>query len=233
MSNRNFRGRTQKMYLLGVEYENNLWNMTVQGLTSQYNIKIGKDNVECSCPDFSNRKNICKHLYFVFSQVAQYYEGDLILSNIESSGIQTTNIIKLTDTVFAGLSDKLSARLKKRMEVTKETPTEYKLEPESECVICFDLIEPGEKLFQCVKQCKKYCHDACITIWTARGQNTCPYCRTVIDDSKEKNKKYDPLDKFTGLKIATENNVYVNDFLNDNSSLKVNAMDIKKITSMV
>lgn len=216
MSNRNFRGKTQKMYLLGVEYENNLWNMSIQGLTSQYNIKIGKDNVECSCPDFNNRKNICKHLYFVFSQIAQYYEGDLILSDIESSN-EKINTIKLNDTVFANLSDKLSARLKQRIEITEKVQNDIKLEPDSECVICFESIELDEKLFQCVKQCKKYCHEACIAIWTARGKNTCPYCRTEINDSK-KNTKYDPLDKFTKLKI---------------SPIKVNMMDIKKITSNV
>lgn len=236
MSNRNYRGRTQKMYLLNVECSDNQWNMSVQGLTSQYNIKVGKDIVECTCPDFTNRKNICKHLYFIFSQVAQYQEGDLILANIESSGGQETNNIKLNDTVFTGLSNKLTARLKKRMEVMQptENPTIIP-EDDSECVICFEQIEKDDKLFQCVKQCKKFCHDACIQIWLARGQNTCPYCRTVIDDKKE-TAKYDPLDKFIGLKLSssppqTENTVFINDFLSDNSSsLKVSHMDLKKIT---
>lgn len=234
MSNRNFRGKTQKMYLLGVEYEANQWNMTLQGLTNQYTITIGKDKVECSCPDFNNRKNVCKHLYFIFSQVAQYYEGDLVLSTIESSGDQTTNNIKLNDKVFNGLSEKLTSRLRKRMEVAKETKTN--LEPETECVICFESIEPDEKLFQCVKQCKKYCHDACIKIWTGRGQNTCPYCRATINEDKS-NKTYDPLDKFTGLKISTEppkDVKFVNDYLNTVPDFIVNFdAHSKKIQSFI
>ena len=66
------RARKQMILLLECEeLESGEWSLLVRGNTgTNYRISIGR-RLSCSCPDFSNQKKPCKHLYYILNYVAE------------------------------------------------------------------------------------------------------------------------------------------------------------------
>jgi len=127
-------------------------------LGNLYNVSIGEET-SCSCPDFSNNKNRCKH------QI-------LCLLNEFNVGINN-------DILHDG---RLSFQLSELVESNSQC-----IEGD-DCPICFDEINIKDRSWNC-KQCLKSFHKFCIDRWLSLSMisnrySTCPMCRSLIDGSR-------------------------------------------------
>lgn len=59
-------------------------------------------------------------------------------------------------------------------------PNDTVLEKETDCSICFEKIEAGEKIYNI--PCKHIFHKECMTKWIQRRKKTCPMCRRCIHE---------------------------------------------------
>lgn len=187
------RGMKQKMYLLSAKYEqnNNNWNFQVKGTTNDYNLRINKEEMSCTCPDFTGRGRICKHLYFIVGRIGQ--NEDLIYQLEEDIEKGNRGSI-LSEDELKILSDNLSERLIQRItQINKKPNNEIVNTLNDDCSICFESLK-NCSISQCVLVCKNYFHEECIDTWL-NINTTCPLCRGKWTLKLENNTEYDPLDK--------------------------------------
>ena len=153
------RALSQRMsYVKIYETDKNRY-YTVKGNSGHiYHVNIG-EQTSCSCPDFVNNRNRCKHQILCF---------------IHDFNIGINNSI-LHD-------DRLSIILSELEEFN------FQCIEGDECPICFDIISKNDLLWNC-KQCRKVFHKLCIERWLSLSmisctRSTCPMCRSVIYESK-------------------------------------------------
>ena len=112
------------------------------------------------------KKKPCKHLYFIVTQVAQneeltqYFKKDPSISK---------NAYKILD-------QKLSERLKSRLQGDSKEKKDIDLKDDTDCTICFTEMEKETEDLEDCGTCKKFFHTQCITVWKSRNP-TCPLCR--------------------------------------------------------
>lgn len=191
-SDRIKRGLVQRLYLVNVLKVNDSdWEFNVEGSTGNiYEVKLC-DNISCECIDFSKRKKICKHIYFIIGKVLNKKEW---LNNIgENPDINLFDYffekssINLNDYIYERILEKKGDKEKevekdiKDIEKEKELQSKKNLDYlcEEVCPICYDNFEKEDldnKIDDC-NICKNYIHIACLKIWLRRSL-TCPYCRS-------------------------------------------------------
>lgn len=121
--------------------------------------------------DFRIRKNICKHVYFIVTQVGQ--NDDLL--NCFKSGQRT-----ISKTAFKLLDENLTERLRARLEKPTKDTKDIDLKDDPTCIVCFlDMDKDTEKLEDC-GSCKRYFHSECIAAWKGHSPS-CPFCRGSLD----------------------------------------------------
>ena len=128
---------------------------TVKGSSGiLYDVSIGQ-KTSCSCPDFTNNRNRCKHQ---------------ILCLLADFNIGIHNDILHSTSLRISLQD---------LEDSNPVAMEG-----DECPICFDVINRIYNSHTC-KQCHKSFHKLCIERWVclstlSGGSSTCPMCRAEI-----------------------------------------------------
>jgi len=102
---RESRALNQRMYLLEAEQKGVCWSFKVEGFSGRnYTVIIGRDKINCTCPDYKIRQNICKHLYFIVGRIACCSESMSMLENTDG----------LDESSFRLISDKLCERMFQR-----------------------------------------------------------------------------------------------------------------------
>ena len=137
----------------------------------------------CSCPDYAQRRSVCKHMMFIIGRIAQDQSA---LFNMKSDVHNIFDIKK-------NLTEVLVTRLHKRIETQKPPLTQPTKETESEmddCCICFEeltLTSTPKNLLSVCFTCKHFFHKSCMDRWISI-KKTCPLCRQLI---LEEISKYD------------------------------------------
>ncbi|KAF1955528.1 hypothetical protein CC80DRAFT_594271 [Byssothecium circinans] len=148
---------------------------TIAGsMGNHYTVKI-RHVLACSCPDFTYRRNSCKHIIYTLLKVLKVSPESSLLHQIALTSAGLTSIfdaapaaphIDLTDTDADGVDD----------------PKRKSIE-DQECPICYSEFEPGkERIAYCKSFCGNNVHQICIDLWLSSqrsmyGKSTCPYCR--------------------------------------------------------
>lgn len=162
MSNRKERGLNERIYLLSASNHNNKWELTVKGSSNKvYKILLSKEKINCKCMDFTIRKKICKHLYFIFVKV------------LNSTFAINDNDIESIKNKFNEISDKLYSILSNHVGTCEKI--EY--DKSDSCCICFEDFG-DEDIIQCKMTCKNVFHMECINLWLSKNKN-CPLCRST------------------------------------------------------
>ena len=156
------RALKQPIYLLSADHEEpNEWVFQVQGFSgNHYTVNINSEECNCTCPDYTQRHNICKHVFFIIGRIAQD-QNCLLKFN------KSVNIFDIKPDLTQILKKRLVGRLG-NVEVVAET--EKSRNDFEDCCICFEDVIGNNTNFQCF-QCKQYIHKQCITKWK---KNTCP-----------------------------------------------------------
>lgn len=174
---RKLRGLNQRLYL--VESIDRTTNMekeyVIMGSTGNvYNVVIKNEPI-CTCPDYKQRKNRCKHIYFVLIKIMNVKEPDMELyDNDELKKMfkripQITNFLKVSDDIKKSY-DKL-----KNKKITQKDLNDS-------CPICLDDLSNGEKLITCRYSCGRHVHELCFQMYNKNKENKeCLYCKHSLD----------------------------------------------------
>lgn len=176
------RALKQPIYLISADYEDNdNWKFKVQGYSgNHYNISINPYEYNCTCPDYIQRGQICKHIYFIIGRVAQDQNCLLRLTKDKNPF-----------DIKSDLTDALKIRLSGRLNNDNNDVVDIcnNIEEYGDCCICFEEITSNTNNFQC-SLCKNYIHISCINRWI-KNNNNCPLCRNNINHNIKDNNKDD------------------------------------------
>lgn len=192
----------ESFYLLNkTQYDNKL-SFEISGSSSniyKVNIYFGSKMIYCNCPDAKKwAKNygvICKHscfiLFKVLKQEIDKYKSYLDILIFTPQQIQ--NIINSFETINMTIQTEYINQdyiKKHKLLLEKGNDQKNSLTPKQSqdnlCCICYDNfqnITDTKENKQC-KVCKTILHKNCLNKWLSSGNNTCPYCRSIIKDTK-------------------------------------------------
>lgn len=159
--------------------------------------------IYCNCPDSKSwaRKYgvICKHRCFVLFKVLRLkFDKMEYFKKIFFDEDQIEEIKKNFDNLnlLNYNEDFLNQNYINKFKNIKNEKTNNEIvicennEDDLFCAICYEDFQDLKNIkenFQC-SNCLKILHNKCIHKWTSMGNNTCPYCRSII--KKDKNNKY-------------------------------------------
>ena len=172
VSTRKERALYQRMFLMNAFYnDKDLWKFTVKGHSgTNYHISLTPMGMKCSCPDYTRRQKLCKHLYFIIGRIAQ----DMTILDALDDKCIFINVFRINPK----LSNLLKTKLRNRMEDIGEN---INPDRDTNCSICF------ERMKKCPRcsYCQNMFHKECINLWLAKNRN-CPLCRkSWKEDSKD------------------------------------------------
>lgn len=165
----------------------------VMGSTGNVYKVVIKKNSTCKCPDFLFRKNICKHLYFVYLKVLKA-KGDFpkVLKKPQLEKL-FFNLENVTNNLYANeqFREAYINKIKNEAKTSNNNNLGIKEQKvDDSCPICMDDFEPeGEELDFCKYGCGKSVHKNCFVMWTKKNNGNCVFCRTeweIVENSKKK-----------------------------------------------
>lgn len=180
------RAFSQPIYLIRMEKKTSDYEreFLVLGTTgNKYHIIIG-ENSSCSCPDFEDNGNICKHLYFI---VLRVLKGVTVRRkyNKDTLRIMFDNIPKFLDNDL--FVDKKAYDLFHNVNVK---PVDQKFD--DLCPVCLEDVSRSQKLNYCKYECGKSIHSMCFNMWSENtGIMKCLFCRCDWPNDAKNTLKYD------------------------------------------
>lgn len=182
------RALTQRMYLIGGRAVTNGWELRVEGATQTvYKVVLQPKFCSCNCPDYEQRRSICKHIMFAVGRVANHMD---ILRSMNGSDPGTFVLTDSLDERLTQLIEGVQAEVVGVKSEEKDTEAEELKEEKMfdyDCRICFDELLPTDTLSTCAT-CKNNLHADCVHKWAAScrrsGNNvSCPFCRAEFSAS--------------------------------------------------
>jgi len=186
---------TERLFLVDIKENSKIElerEFHVMGSTGNVYTVIIKNNSKCGCPDFVFRKNICKHLYFVYLKVLKS-KGDFP-KNLNNQQLEKLfyNLENITNNLYAieEFRQAYINKIKNEAKSDNNNNLGFKEQRIDEsCPICMEDFETeGEDLDYCKYGCGKSVHYNCFIIWKKKNIGNCVFCRTDWEKVKEKNK---------------------------------------------
>lgn len=160
------RAMAQRIYLTGRPARD---QFAVAGLTSNYLVYMNNHTYEtcahfCSCPDFTNRHQACKHIFFVLFRVLGIPQDAWLRD--------PTMRVDLDRPV---LEQKAAADDPPAGPRPLETP-------DAECVVCFErFADTAQEPNTTCASCRHTFHASCVDVWrTHTRKTTCPMCQRAM-----------------------------------------------------
>lgn len=189
-TSRGVRALSQPMYLMSALRAGDDWNFLVQGSrATNYNVHFDPEAMHCTCPDYAQRGEVCKHIYFIVGRV---------LSDVTLMHALETDRAGADEVFAAGFSERMAHRLRARLDTegtagegtaeggtagegtagegatTEGTTGEGTATGVPDCVVCFEPLPPAAWRCHC---CRQQClHLPCAERWFKRTPS-CPLCR--------------------------------------------------------
>ena len=193
---------SENFYLLNKSQEYNKLCFNVSGSTSniyKVNIYFASKMIFCNCPDAKKWAKsygvICKHCCFVLFKILkldidtyQPYLERVIFTQEEIDSIklafENINISNNQDFINEEYIKKYKLLLEQEKPTNQNTIVPKETQ-DTMCCICYDDFEnitDINKNKQC-KVCQTILHKDCLNKWLRSGNNTCPYCRSIIKNT--------------------------------------------------
>jgi hypothetical protein len=188
----------EPLYLLNKTNENNKLTFEISGSTNNiYKVQLyfTSKMIYCNCPDAKKwcklDNIICKHCCFILLKVLNFkeelydnYFNILIFTNEQITYLKTQfDKINLNNNIYVNeiYLEKYNKLINNIQ--TNETPCiTLKENQDTFCIICYDTFENILDITnntQC-KVCNIITHKVCLNKWINMGNNSCPYCRSII-----------------------------------------------------
>ena len=195
-------------------------NFTVLGSTGNvYTVVLGLVP-SCTCPDYSRRQDMCKHIMFVLLKVIGLevsnplaYQKAYVSSELNElyTILRTRRVggtILANDQVRAAVVAAASQNGSSTTDISSTSSTTLlddqpssvqrrSLLDDSDCPICFDDLthEPESKVTFCRGTCGANFHEACIRRWLSAmtlAKPSCPHCRQLWVEENGRSTKGNP-----------------------------------------
>ena len=166
----------QRLYLIDVTKNSERdWLFKVEGSTGIiYDVTIN-DSLKCTCPDFTTRCLICKHIYFIIARVLKNIS---IINDIGSE--PNICIFSLRGFVSENFDNALNPRFHHET-LNHDDPRRIKFDSlisEKMCSICYEDFTDDVLLVKC-SVCKHYFHSNCMAVWLRKAPtSSCVLCRS-------------------------------------------------------
>lgn len=157
------RGKTQKIYLVNRDVNDETAQFNVMGTTGNiYEVKLS-GSPTCTCPDFCQRQRRCKHIFFMLAKIfnianphQEKFTKDEIAAYIQG---YKTNISKYN----------IKYDIKNNcIDVGVKGEDDF-------CCICLDNVLNGDPYVYCKKTCGRCIHNDCYNM-VVKKTSKCPYC---------------------------------------------------------
>jgi hypothetical protein len=174
------RGKTQSIFLIEMnsQFENSK-TFVVMGTTGNvYKVTI-KSQPECTCPDYQQRANRCKHIFFILIRVMHVTSDNEDKEEYTDAELKTmfASMPKILNHLIADSSHRTTYNKLKDSENKNKDNTVAKKGTDDVCPICLDDLENSEELDYCKYSCGKPIHKMCFTMWCKKNDATCVFCR--------------------------------------------------------
>ena len=195
---------SESFYLLNKSQHDNKICFDISGSSSniyQVNIYYTSKMIYCNCPDAKKwAKNygvICKHSCFILFKVLKLniqmyksYLDSLIFTPFEIENIkgafQKINMNNQEEFINEEYIEKHQQILEKSKNNNQLQILKPKQSQDNMCCICYDEFKDICNQIE-NKQCKvclTILHKNCLNKWLSSGNNTCPYCRSIIKNTQ-------------------------------------------------
>jgi hypothetical protein len=170
------RAKTQRIYLINRDINDDFAMFEVMGTTGNIYFVELDGNPTCTCPDFTQRSNRCKHILFMLVKlfnVPNPYQNKFTVKEIKKY-IKKYKEILMQFTVDYDYDD-----------ISKLDPDIGPKCVDDNCVVCMDPLSNGEKYIYCKKFCGRCLHVDCYTHLIMKNPALkCPYCMQEFVFSK-------------------------------------------------
>lgn len=197
LQERILRASTQRLYLIGrddddLPADRMSRNFTILGSTGNvYTVCLSKIPT-CTCPDFSKKHDLCKHILFVTLKVIgidpksplayqrAYLQSELQelfdkLAERRSNSSNSDTRIMANESVRQSYQQIVQGGASSPDARSSFLQRRQPLDEDSECIICFDAMSLGSSTF-CGGTCGVNLHSDCVRRW-CMSNRTCPNCR--------------------------------------------------------
>ena len=195
----------EKFYILNQKKEENKLIFDISGSTSNiYKVKLYllSKTIFCNCPDAKTGAKynnvICKHCCFILVKVFKLTDLENYFETYKLSDEHIFHIIKEFDNINLTVNNEFINlnyinKYKEIQNTEKPIDNSIKLRENHDniCTICygdFDNITDLKENKQC-KVCLIIIHNECLNKWLNMGNNTCPYCRSIIKSDQQSHYK--------------------------------------------
>ena len=120
----------------------------------------------CTCPDYINRANRCKHIYFVLIRIMQ-------ISNYTDREYSDDELLAM----FENIPEVAKNLMYEGEKPQEEKEVNQKFDKGDICPICLDPLENGKELDYCKYSCGKTIHKKCFSMWEKSKGGICVFCR--------------------------------------------------------
>ena len=130
-----------------------------------YQVTIS-NSPSCTCPDYTNRLNRCKHIYFVLMRIMN-------ISNYSEEEYSDEELEKM----FLNIPPVAKNLMYQGEKPVEEKEVNQKFEKGDICPICLDSLENGKELDYCKYSCGQTIHKKCFSMWEKSKGGICVFCR--------------------------------------------------------
>ena len=173
------RSLTQRLYLIESCKINERLEREyiVMGSTGNVYHVIIKNSPVCNCPDYKQRNNRCKHIYFILIRIMNINNPDKYEYNDDDLENMFKNIPEITNYLQVSHDVKQNYQKIKNKKISKDL--------DDFCPICLDELENGENIVTCKFSCGRHVHELCFDMLNRNKTNTeCIYCKHSWDEEK-------------------------------------------------
>ena len=164
---REYRAKTQKIYLINRDVTNNSAKFKVLGTTGKVYDIVLSGTPTCTCMDFQNRRAKCKHILFMLVRifnVTDPYQDTFTTKEIRQYIKTYQKNIERFNIPYDEIEQCVSIQPKNLDDV---------------CVICLDPLQNGLPYVYCRESCGRCLHKEC-HMATKKINTKCPYCMQLF-----------------------------------------------------
>lgn len=169
------RSKVQKLYLiesLPTTTADSKQYVVMGSTGNVYTVTI-EPSPKCTCPDYKQRKNRCKHIYFILFRLFKLDDNkaDKSKFNKDELLLMFLNTPPITENLI------IDYNKKEKYEKLKSGKTSVaNRATDDDCPICMEELENGSELVFCKYSCGNAVHKICFDMWSIK-KSTCVYCR--------------------------------------------------------
>lgn len=165
------RGKTQKIYLVNRNVDDQAAKFNVMGTTGNiYEVKLS-GSPTCTCPDFCQRQNRCKHIFFMLAKIFN-------VNNPHQEKFTKEEILQYITNYKTNI-----AKYNIKYDVKANCIDVGVRGTDDDCCICLDGVLNGEPYVYCKEICGRCVHADCYNM-VVKKTSKCPYCSSQFKCSE-------------------------------------------------